>query len=289
MSKEAASGQRRRVLGIAGGMGPYAHIEFERRLLAAVECPSSDQDYPEWVVSSIPQTPDRTIALLEGGPSPVPCLLRSFERLASCTDFAVLACITAHAFLDEVRAQVQLPILDMVEFTLTEAVRRFGPEARIGILATTGALRGGVYRHAAARVAPGLQLISLLDLPGGVALQEELLMRPIYGPLREGRRVPGGIKGGGDRDPETEISHRESLETTVRRLADADAVCVVMGCTEIPLTLGREPVDGILLLDPLDLAARAAVRIARGEIPLPIGRCKESLDERSPSAVLQNH
>jgi aspartate/glutamate racemase len=44
---------------------------------------------------------------------------------------------------------------------------------------------------------------------------------------------------------------------------------VVTGCTEIPISLGRDPVDGVPLLDPLDLAAVAAVRIARGEIPLP--------------------
>lgn len=263
------SGPQRRVIGIAGGMGPYAHIEFERRLLLSVEGAASDQDYPEWVVSSIPETPDRTAALLEGGPSPVPWMLRSFERLAGCADFGVLTCITGHAFLDEVRARVQLPILDLVEVTLLEAVRRFGPEARIGILATTGALRGGVYGRMAARATPGLDLISLLDLPDGEALQEEILMRPIYGPLREGRRQAGGIKGGGDRDPETGILHRDALAGAVRLLAEAGAVCVVTGCTEVPLALGRDPVDGVPLLDPLDLAARAAVRIARGELPLP--------------------
>lgn len=242
-------------------MGPHAHVEFERRLLAAVECPSADQDYPEWVVSSVPHTPDRTLALLEEGPSPMPWLLRSFERLASCTDFAVLTCITAHAFLDEIRTKVRLPILDIVELTLAEAARRFGPGARTGILATTGALRGHVYRRTAARIAPSLNLVSLLDLPEGAALQEELLMRPIYG--------PGGIKCGGERDLETGISHRDSLAAAVRRLVAAGAVCVITGCTEIPLALGREPVDGTPLLDPLDLAARTAVRIARGELPLP--------------------
>jgi aspartate racemase len=82
----------------------------------------------------------------------MPWLLRSFERLASCADFAVLTCITAHAFLDEIRAQVRLPILDMVEVTLSEAVRRFG-RAQTGILATTGALRGRVYQRAAERAA----------------------------------------------------------------------------------------------------------------------------------------
>jgi aspartate racemase len=261
MSKAAAAGRWQRVIGIAGGMGPHAHMELERRLLAAIEHPSSDQDYPEWVVSSVPHTPDRTVALLEGGASPMPWLLRSFERLASSADFAVLTCITAHAFLDEIRAQVRLPILDIVELTLAEAARRFGPAARIGVLATTGALKGCVYRSSAARVAPALELISLLDLPGGGVLQEELVMRPIYG--------PGGIKCGGDRDLETGASHRDTLAAAARRLAGEGAVCVITGCTEIPLALGREPVDGIPLLDPLDLAARTAVRIARGELPLP--------------------
>lgn len=259
----------KRVIGIAGGMGPYAHLEFERRLLAAIERPSSDQDFPEWVVSSVPQTPDRTLALLEGGPSPMPWLLRSFERLASCTDFAVLTCITAHAYLDEIRAQIRLPILNMVEVTLAEAARRFGPGARIGILATRGALRGAVYRRAAERAAPGLSLVSLPDLPDGEALQEALLMRPIYGALWRGRRQPGGIKCGGLHDAETGVSHRDALATAVRYLADAGAVCVVAGCTEIPLALGREPVEDTALLDPLDLAAHNAVRIARGELPLP--------------------
>jgi aspartate racemase len=269
MSRTAATAPWPRVIGIVGGMGPHAHMEFERRLLAAIERPASDQDYPEWVVSSVPQTPDRTLALLEGGPSPVPWMLRSLERLASCADFAVVTCITAHAFLDEVRARVRLPILDIVELTLMEAARRFGPTARVGILATTGALRGDVYRRAADRTAPGLRLVSLLDLADGDALQEELLMRPVYGPLAEGRREPGGIKSGGDVDPRTGSRHRDTLAAAVHRLAAAGAVCVVTGCTEVPLALGREPVDGTPLLDPLDLAAHAAVRIARGELPLP--------------------
>jgi aspartate racemase len=268
MNKEIVS-RWRRVIGIAGGMGPYAHIEFERRLLAAIEQPASDQDYPEWVVSSVPQTPDRTVALLEDGPSPVPWLLRSFERLSRCADFGILTCITAHAFLDEIRTQVELPILDLVELTLMEAAQCFGADARVGILASTGALRGGVYRRAAARVAPGLDLVSLLDLRNGEYLQEEVLMRPIYGPLREGRRRQGGIKAGGDRDVETGTLHRDTLAGAARHLTADGASCVVAGCTEIPLALGRAPVDGIPLFEPLDLAARIAVRIALGELPLP--------------------
>jgi aspartate racemase len=258
-----------RVIGIVGGLGPHAHIELERRLLAAVAEPSGDQSYPEWVVSSIPQTPDRTAALLAGGPSPVPAIVRSLERLAACADFAVMACMTAHAFLDEARAQVRLPVLDLIDVTWRAAAERLPGDGCVGILATTGALRSGIYERGRQRAAPHLTLVSLLDLPQGESLQEELFTRPIYGPLRDGRRLPHGIKSGVDRDPETGAFHRETLTAAARRLAAAGAGCIVAGCTEVPIALGRDPIDGLPLLDPLDLAAHAAVRIARGELPLP--------------------
>ncbi len=258
-----------RVIGILGGLGPYAHLEFERRLLAAVESPAGDQEYPEWIVASIPHTPDRTAALLGRGPSPLPSLLRGLDRLAAGADFAVITCLTAHAFLDEIRACARLPVLDMIALSLTEAAERFGGGARIGVLATVGALASGVYDRARRRVAPRLELLSPLDLPHGERLQEELVMRPVYGPLREGRRLPGGIKSGGERDPETGVAHRDALAEAVRKLAAAGAAGVIVGCTEIPLVLGRERSDGTPLLDPLDVAARVAVRIARGELPLP--------------------
>ncbi|MCP4654515.1 MAG: amino acid racemase [bacterium] len=257
-----------RVIGIVGGLGPYAHLELERRLLAAVKEADGDQSYPPWLVSSIPETPDRTAALLGTGPSPVPWLIRSLERLeAGGADFAVIACNTAYAFLDEIAPQVRLPILHLVAETLLE-VKPSTPGSRVGLLATTGTLRSDLYRTVAARYAPELEIVTLLDLPGGEDWQEQLVMRPIYGRLLGDGRS-GGLKTGHDRDPETGKLHADSLREAVRRLAAAGADCVVAGCTEIPLAIGRAEVDGTPLVDPLEVAAGAAVRIARGLRPLP--------------------
>ena len=44
-----------RTIGIVGGMGPHAHIAFERYLLEAVGAVAGDQDYPPWIVSSLPR------------------------------------------------------------------------------------------------------------------------------------------------------------------------------------------------------------------------------------------
>ena len=47
------------LIGVLGGMGPLATIDFLRKVLAATPA-TSDQDHVPVIVSSIPQVPDRT-------------------------------------------------------------------------------------------------------------------------------------------------------------------------------------------------------------------------------------
>jgi aspartate racemase len=295
----------RRVIGIVGGLGPHAHIEFERRLLAEVAGASCDQDYPEWLLSSIPGTPDRTLALAGSGPSPVPLLVRSLERLLGRADFAVVPCVTAHHFLPEVRLRIRLPILDLVEATLTGCADPAG--GRLGLLATTGTIESGLFAGAARRVAPRLEVISLHDLPGGRELQEELVMRPIYGPLVAGGRRPGdgqpfsggvgsgqgsdgrldgrlgggegsdgrlggGLKAGGERDVLTGRRHREVLVEAAERLAGAGATVIAAACTEVSIAFAAEggSVAGRRLVDCMQAGVEAVLAVARGDLPLPV-------------------
>ncbi|MCA9709184.1 MAG: amino acid racemase [Myxococcales bacterium] len=252
-----------KVIGIVGGLGPHAHIEFERRLLSAAAQrlgrPPTDQDYPQWVVSSIPGTPDRTLALLGQAPSPVPHLVRSVERLAAAgADFAVIACNTAHAFLHEVRPRSPIPILDMIEATVARIVATTETPTTVGLLATTGTCRARVY-HDRIEHAPGLRLLTPLDLPDGEDLQRRLVMTPIYGPIEGGRHVGGGIKAG-----ICTPAIQAALGEAVERLAEAGARLVICGCTEIPLGLGRDEWAGTPLLDPMEVAAQRAVALATG-------------------------
>lgn len=242
-----------RLIGIVGGLGPHAHVEFERRLLKAAEPVRTEQDYPPWILASLPATPDRTACLLGGGPSPSPLLSESLRLLAGRADFAVVACITAHAFLAEVRPESPLPILDLVEATLGEVAARWGEGAHVGVLATTGTLESGLFPNTAARLAPGLRVTSLLDLADGERLQDDWVMRAIY-----------GLKAGGAVARWTDL-----LERAAGRLAEEGADVVLTACTEIGMALGSGRGAGTELLDPLDVGARAALAVSRGERPLP--------------------
>ena len=253
-----------RVIGIMGGLGPHAHVEFEILLLSATEKalgrPPVDQDYPPWVLSSMPTTPDRTGALLENTESPVDAMVLSAERLRGA-DFAVIPCNTAHAFLDEVRERVALPFLDMIRATAERTVRDVGPGGTIGILAATGTLHSELYPNWIRKLAPEARVVSLLDLDDGATLQERLVMDPIF--------APDGIKAGAFRVPERREALAEPMREAARKLAEAGAQVVLTACTEIPLVLGRDLVDDIPLIDPMAVAAERAIDIALGREALP--------------------
>ena len=253
--------RQERLIGIVGGLGPFAHIDFERKLLVAASTligARRDQDFPQWVLSSIPQTPDRTEAFFGEAEDPTPALLRSLERLRRAgADFAVVACNTAHLFLERLRDESPLPIVSLIEVTVDEAAR-IAPGGSVGLLATSGTLRSRLYHEPLA--ARRLRAVSPFDLEGGETLQRRNVMEPIYGPWVDGRHQGGGIKtDGGSRRT------RALLEEAAGRLvAEGGADVLVAGCTEIPLALEGAEVAGRPLLDPAALLAGAAIGYAYG-------------------------
>jgi len=259
-----------KVIGIVGGLGPHAHIRFEELLLRAAEFKARrkifrDQDYPPYLVSALPGTPDRTEYLLGRGPSPLPWLERSLCALRGApggpgdgvsADFAVIACNTAHALLSELREKGILPILDVVGETV-RSIRERSAIQTIGLLATTGTLEARIYQEACAT--HGLNTASLLDLQGGQELQRSLVMATIYG---DGGQA--GIKAGVHREPEQRRRLLDNLQRAIDLLAEAGAELVIAACTEIPLVLPPGRARGIEILDPLEVAARATIEVAAG-------------------------
>lgn len=251
--------RQRRLIGIVGGLGPFAHIDFERKLLAAASelvGARRDQDFPQWVLSSIPQTPDRTEAFFGEAEDPTPSLSRSLERLRGAgADFAVVACNTAHLFLARLRDESPLPIISLIETTADEAAR-IAPGGSVGLLATSGTLRSRLYHDPLE--ARGLRAVSPLGFDDGEELQLRCVMEPIYGPWTDGRHQGGGIKTDGG-----SARARALLEQAAGRLAEeGGADVVIAGCTEIPLALEGTEVAGRPLLDPAALLAGTAIRHA---------------------------
>jgi aspartate racemase len=229
-------------VGVIGGMGPDATVDFMRRVLAATPA-SGDHDHIHMVVDQDPGIPSRQRAILGEGESPGPHLAAIAAQLeAYGCDFLVMPCNTAHVFLDDILEATRLPFLSIIDVTMARV--RKTSQSRIGLLATAACIEAGVYQNAmvAAGLEPVLQTRSeLADL--------SLLI--------------GRIKTG---------DHRREVRNEAARLGAAlverGADALVLGCTELPIVLDDNDVQ-VPTVSSNELLAKATVAIATGNASLP--------------------
>jgi aspartate racemase len=221
------------VVGVLGGMGPLATLDFLRKMLENTPA-VRDQDHVPVVVSSIPQIPDRTAAYRGEGESPLDPMVASGRRLvAAGAGLIVIPCNTAHLWFDPVQAALGLPMLHLVDAALAEAGALAGASARLGLLATEATLGSNLYgNHSHA----GMQWV----LPSTAEMRECL--------------TPGiaAVKAG---DLERAAA---LLQELARALARRGAQAIVLGCTEIPLVLQARHAP-VPLIDATAALARRAV------------------------------
>ncbi|MFD6935378.1 aspartate/glutamate racemase family protein [Streptomyces goshikiensis] len=197
-----------RTLGVLGGMGPAATAEF-LRLLALAAPAETDQQHPRIVMLSDPGIPERTGAILAGTDEPVPPLLSGMLQLASWgADFIAVPCNTAHAFIDRIAPEIDVPVIHIVDATLRAAMRA-NPDGG-WLAATTGTVTSGIYQKRAADL--GYRLLVPEDPEQGDIHEAGVLVKAKQ-PDRAGAL----------------------LNAAVSRLWQRHDLPVLTACTELPL------------------------------------------------------
>jgi aspartate racemase len=237
--------KQKKLLGIIGGMGAEAGAYLYGRIVKLTPA-ASDQDHIKTMLFSNTEIPDRTSAILKNGPDPFPYLLESAQVLERCgVEIIILACVTSHYYLPQLRKEVTCEILSAVEETLDVLEANYPGTRRIGILATTGTIRAGLFQDAL--ISAGREPVVMSD-----EYQDSLYMDAIYG--------PDGIKAG------SLSSGREKIMEAVGILAESGADAIILGCSELPLVIGQED-SKVPLIDCMDILARKAVLRCSGSQP----------------------
>ncbi len=242
----------RRTVGVIGGLGPEATLDFFAKVLAATPA-ERDQEHLHLIIDNDPEVPDRNDAVAGRGPSPAPRLAAMARRLeAAGADFLVMTCNAAHAFQDAIEDAVAVPLVSIVEETVAATLRRAPGAERVGLLAAEGALDAELYQRAFA--ARGVRALA----PEGEA--RERFMAHMYA-------IKAGDKG---------ATVRAGMLQLARELRAAGAGALVAGCTEVPLVLDESALDavcpGMPLVASTDALVAATVAIALGRRPLPSPR-----------------
>jgi aspartate racemase len=229
-----------KLLGVLGGMGPLATVDFLQKLIE--ETPAQrDQDHLPVIAYSVPQIPERPPAITGNGESPLPHMLqgvRTLKRAGAQT--IAIACNTAHFWYDELVAQGDVPILHIADAAcaaLTDAAVR-----RVGLIATDGTLAAGFYQSRLAARGIDCVLCSAQAQHTLVPLAIECVKRN-----------------------DLAAAHALASEIAYQLIADG-AEAVLMGCTEIPLAIEYQhsDLDG-RCIDATRALARACVAWARSD------------------------
>ncbi len=225
--------QAQRLVGVLGGMGPLATVDFLRKLVIATPA-ACDQDHIALVVRFCPEVPDRDAAVFGHGISPEPMLVRAALALRQAgAQVLAIPCNTAHFWHDAIVKASGLPILHIADAALA-AVPTDLSDA-IGLIATRGTLAGAIYQRRmpqAAWVVPAEEEVTRLVMPGIRAVKS--------GRIDEASELLGAA---------TEL------------LIGRGAQVVLMACTEVPVALAGHSFR-VPMVDPTEALAKACVRWA---------------------------
>ena len=227
--------KKTKTIGIIGGMGPAATVDLFQQIVDNTEA-ACDQEHIHILIDNNSGIPDRTEAIIRGGVSPVPELQASAKRLVEAgADFLIIACNTAHCFIDGIREAVSVPILDMIDQTALY-VREAGFRAAV-ILCTEGAKQTGIFterfeKHGVKAIYPDHEL------------QTEV-----------SRIVYDGVKSG---KPAYDTGRFQRL---LRKLEEETGAAAVLGCTELPIAQKQYHLQG-QFINPTYVLACTAIREA---------------------------
>ena len=143
--------EKRKMIGIVGGMGPYAGLDLVKKIFDLTQA-NQDQDHVPLAMISVPhKITDRT-KFLEGGTDINPGIeISNIVRQLSDQGASVIGmpCNTAHSskIIKEVYNSIPegITFVNMVSEVIKFIKGEYPDIERVGILATTGTMKAGVY------------------------------------------------------------------------------------------------------------------------------------------------
>jgi aspartate racemase len=164
-------------------------------------------------------------------------LLRHFQERR--IDAVLLPCFISHTFLDELEAELTVPIIDLMRAMRQHVDRRYPAARRLGVLTSDYVIRNGLFE----RYFDPVRCTLVYPRP---MVQAGCLMAAIYG--------PHGIKSGQLRGESIAL-----LTAACQDLANQGAELILPGFTEIPIVLDALEGCPLPIVDCNQVYAQAAI------------------------------
>ncbi len=213
-------------IGIIGGTGPEATVDYYKEIINAFKDGSGDMNYPEIIIYSInlgklmgmmraKQYEDAIAYLVEK----IGCL----EKAGA--EFAAISANTPHMFFDRIRENSPLPLISIVEATLNETIKR--GLKRPGLIGTGFTMDASFYPEVFKT--KGIEIVA----PGRD--DRELINFKLFSEIELGV---------------FKDETRELLIGIIEKMVREQQIdSLILGCTEFPLILTETEYAGISMLN----------------------------------------
>ncbi len=227
-------------IGIIGGMGPLATVHLFERIVLKTDA-KKDQDHIRVIIDNNTNIPDRTKAIISDGDDPTVEMIKSAKYLEKMgADFLIMPCNTAHYFIDKISASVDIPMLNMLDKTVKATYDKYGQDVVVGILATDGTIKSGIYENYYAKM--GIKTI----IPKNT---QKKVMEFIYDVIKAGKFDMGpGL-----------------MFEAVEELREMGATAFLLGCTELSSADFMYKFEGEFI-NPIEILAEESIKYAGGKV-----------------------
>jgi aspartate racemase len=223
-------------LGILGGMGPAASAEFVTRLIEQTPA-ACDQEHIPFVLWNEPRTPDRSTSMRAGNDDPLPYLKEGILSLKSMgCDTIVIPCNSAHYWYDKM-TELGVPIVHIVDSVVDELKTLDVDNQIIGVMGTQGTIEFGIYQQHLEK--QGWKCI----IPDRAEM--DFFVQPAIDFIKAGKIAESQLL----------------LMQVIHSLIDRGAQAIVLGCTELPLSIGINSEQGVPIVNSIDSLVRSVLRI----------------------------
>lgn len=225
-----------KTIGIIGGIGPEATIDYYRSLINLHREQHPDGPPPAIIINSVNMKRLLAYTTEKRWPEMVEYLSGEVRRLADAgADFGLLAANTPHIVFDDLAPLGAIPLISIVEATREDA-QRLGVE-RVGLLGTRFTMQADFYPQSFAKAQMRLFVPTEEEQ---AYIHEKYFGELVLGDFRDEtrRRLTDIIQG---------MKERHGVQA------------VILGGTELPLILRAGKAAGIPLLDTTQIHVRAAL------------------------------
>jgi aspartate racemase len=224
-------------IGVLGGMGPAATIDFMAKVRSATPA-CRDQDHVPLIVHCVPQIPDRSTAVLANTDAPLPHLMDGVRLLQDAGVQAIaIACNTAHHWHGRLQAQARVPILHIADAVRDLLAQRAQPGLRVALMGTQGTRDCGLYDRL---FSAGDGELLMPDAPAQAAIE----------------RVIACVKAG-----DLVQARKAGAQAAELLLGSQGADLLLLACTELPIAM-QDSLYTARCIDATQALAQACVRFS---------------------------